>query len=82
MRKRLLLALALLAATNVTAAEVDTLAIDAIYKQLLAQPGVTQTAVRYTGSWSQDMLRLEPRAGARLDRRQSPAADGCEANGV
>ncbi len=55
MRKRLLLAVALLVATNVTAAEVDTLAIDAIYKQLLAQPGVTQTAVRYTGSWSQDM---------------------------
>lgn len=55
MRKRLLLALAILAATSVTAAEVDTLAIDAIYKQLQVQPGVTQTAVRYTGGPSQGM---------------------------
>lgn len=55
MKKSILLSLALVAATGTKAAGVDTLAIDAIYQQLLARPGVVQTAVRYTGSWSQDL---------------------------
>lgn len=55
MRKPLLLAFALLAAASVKAAPVDTLAADAIYKQLLARKGVVQTTVRYTGGWSREL---------------------------
>ena len=32
---------------------IDTLAVDAIYKELLANPKVTKTSVRYTGGWKQ-----------------------------
>lgn len=51
MKKTIMLLFALLLATGMKADETDTLAIDAIYKELLARPGVTQTAVRYTGGW-------------------------------
>lgn len=46
-----MLLFALLLATGMKADETDTLVIDAIYKELLARPGVTQTAVRYTSGW-------------------------------
>lgn len=53
MKKLTLLLFALACAMTTWAKGIDTLAVDAIYKELLANPKVTKTSVRYTGGWKQ-----------------------------
>lgn len=51
MKKITLLFLALVCTMTAWASEIDTTAVDAIYKELLANPKVTKKTVRYTGEW-------------------------------
>ena len=53
MKKLTLLLFALACAMTTWAKGIDTLAVDLIYKELLANPKVTKTPVRYTGGWKQ-----------------------------
>lgn len=53
MKKLTLLLFALACAMTTWAKGIDTLAVDLIYKELLANPKVTKTPVRYTGRWKQ-----------------------------
>ena len=65
------------------ASEIDTTAVDAIYKELLANPKVTKTPVRYTGEWERGVRGFSWRqgegrgwtVGTRLALRKANRAD-------
>lgn len=63
MKKITLLLFALVCAMTAWASEIDTTAVDAIYKELLANPKVTKTPVRYTGEWERSVRGFSWRQG-------------------
>ena len=83
MKKLTLLLFALACAMTTWAKGIDTLAVDLIYKELLANPKVTKTPVRYTGGWKQGIRGFawqqgEGRGwtvGTRLTLRNAKKAD-------
>lgn len=83
MKKITLLLFALVCAMTAWASEIDTTAVDAIYKELLANPKVTKTPVRYTGEWERSVRGFSWRqgegrgwtVGTRLALRKANRAD-------
>lgn len=83
MKKITLLLFALVCAMTTWASEIDTTAVDAIYKELLANPKVTKTPVRYTGEWERGVRGFSWRqgegrgwtVGTRLALRKANRAD-------
>lgn len=83
MKKITLLFLALVCTMTAWASEIDTTAVDAIYKELLANPKVTKKTVRYTGEWERSIRGFSWRqgegrgwtVGTRLTLRKANRAD-------